>query len=120
MLEANYGTEYSTEKLTLLFDTFRQDGWSEERFLRTLKWFIRHKQFPAWTIADWYNFDGIRVYPYEWYLKQCREGLDVLAQMDVYRLPNGATVYKWKDGNDLPLPKRKTVRENGVAKFVFE
>lgn len=103
-LQANYGTEYSPEKIALLFDRIRSHGWSESRFLKTFNWFLENKPYAAWTISDWFAFT-IPVYPYEWYLKQCREGEDVSKQMDRYLLPNGQVVYRWKDGQELPLEK---------------
>jgi len=107
MLEANYGTEYNSEKAALLFDVVREEGWSEERFLRTLKWFLKNKPFPAWTVADWFQH-GVRVYPYEWYLEQQAKAgpyRRVLDQMEMYRLPDGIVVFKWKDGEELPFEK---------------
>lgn len=104
MLKQNYGTNYSDDKMGLLFDMIRDDGWSEERFNRTLRWFLKNKPFPAWTIADWFTY-SVPVYPYEWYLKQCVPGRDVSKEMDIYELEDGTRVYKWHDGIDLPLKK---------------
>lgn len=107
LLEANYGTEYNSEKAALFFDVVREEKWSEERFLRTLRWFLKNKPFPAWTIADWFQY-GVKVYPYEWYLKQQHGAgpmVNVLKQMDRYRLPDGTVVYRWKDGEELPFEK---------------
>ena len=105
MLEANFGGPIGEEKMALFFDLCREERWSEEQFLRTFKWFLKNKPFPAWTIADWFQY-GVRVYPYAWYLdQQSKAGpyVDVLQQMDRYKLPDGTIVFKWSDGQDLPF-----------------
>jgi hypothetical protein len=104
LLQANYGTEFSREKTALLFDMIREDGWTKERFDWTFKWFLKNKPYPSWTISDWFSY-GVKVYPYSWYLAQCKPGEDVSKQMDKYRLPDGTDVYKWKDADDLPFKK---------------
>ena len=104
LLEANYGTQYSPEKWLMLVEMMDDDGWSEARFTRTLKWFLKNKPFPAWTVSDWFSY-GVKVYPYAWYLEQVQPYEDVLKKMDRYRLPGGTVVYKWKDGEELPLEK---------------
>ena len=106
ILQANFGTEYAPEKTAALFDMIRDDDWSEERFTRTFKWFVKNKPFAAWTIADWFQY-GVKLYPYAWYLRQQSDaGPDriVLKKMDVYQLSPGVFGYKWKDGETLPLP----------------
>lgn len=106
-LQANYGTSYSPEKIMLLFEMVRDEHWTEEQFTRTFKWFLKNKPFPAWTIADWFQY-GVKVYPYAWYLRQQNEAgphVDVLKKMDRYRLPDGTTVFKWKDGEVLPFER---------------
>lgn len=104
LLEANYGTEYSPEKWLMLADMIDDDGWSEERFMITFKWFLKNKPFPAWTVSDWFSH-SVKVYPYAWYLQQVTPYEDVLKKMDRYKLADGTTVYKWKDGVELPLEK---------------
>jgi hypothetical protein len=107
ILEANYGTEYSPAKTAALFDMIREDGWSEERFTRTLKWFLKNKPFPAWNMADWFQH-GVKIYPYAWYLKQQAEAgpyRNVLKEMDVYKFADGVFGYKWRDGEELPFER---------------
>ena len=106
MLQANYGTEYSQEKMSLLYSMMKDEGWSLERFNRTVKWFIKNKPFPAWTVADWFQY-GVKLYPHEWYMQQQSEAgiyTHVIESMDVY-LIGMTTMYRWKDGEDLPLPR---------------
>jgi len=104
MLESNFGGPISDGKMAMLFEMCQEDGWTEERFLRTFKWFLKNKPYPAWTVADWFHYT-VKVYPYEWYLNQCRPGQDVLKEMEIYRLPDGTVVYKWIDGEALPFEK---------------
>ena len=110
-LQANYGTEYSDEKMALLFDMIRDDGWSEEKFVRTLKWFMRNRPFPSWTIADWFAY-SVKVFPRAWYLKQCTEGR--ANEIETYLLDDGTYVYKFRDGEELPLKKvtQEMLQEN--------
>jgi hypothetical protein len=104
ILQSNFGMKYSPEKTAMLFDLIRDEGWNEERFNRTFKWFLKNKLYPSWTVGDWFSF-VVKVYPYEWYLKQCREGMDVRKDMDIYLLPDGTRAYRWHDGQDLPFEK---------------
>jgi hypothetical protein len=100
ILQANYGTEYSQEKMALLFDMINDDGWSEERFTRTLKWFMKNKPFPSWTIADWFSH-SVKVYPKSWYDEQCVNGKG--GEIETYLLDDKTYVYKFRDGVTLPF-----------------
>lgn len=114
ILETNFGIKYDNRKILDLFSLIKAERWSEERFRRTFLWFLKHKKFPAWTIADFFEY-SIPVYPRAWYLQQQHESpdRDVLLEIDMYRLPDGTVVYKWKDGNDLPFEKIKYPFTNG-------
>jgi len=106
ILERNFGVRYDKQKIVDLFNIVKHEGWTAERFRRTFLWFLKNKRFPAWTIADFFDYQ-VPVFPYEWYLKQQNEAgpyRDVRLEMDAYRLPDGKTiVYKWKDGVELPF-----------------
>lgn len=105
ILEQNFGTEYSAEKWRMLAALIDEEGWTEERFQRTFKWFLKNKRFPAWTIADWFDY-GVRIYPYTWYLEQVhKNGAAVNKQIEVYDLGNGVVGYRYADGETLPFPK---------------
>jgi len=108
LLEQNFGIDYPKEKFDMLFTMIKEEGWTEYRFMQTLKWFLKNKRYSSWTIADWFDF-GVRLYPYEWYLEQQAKAgnyTKALPQMDVYIMPDGKTRgYRWKDGMDLPLEK---------------
>jgi len=80
------------------------EHWSEERFVRTLKWFLKNKRFSAWTVADWFDY-GVKVYPYSWYLDQVHEfGREVNDRIEAYRI-NGVVVYRYADGQELPFDR---------------
>lgn len=103
ILQSNYGIEYSDEKVALLFDMVREDGWSEERFTKTLRWFLKNKPFPAWTISDWFSY-GVKVYPYAWYLEQVTKfGKAVNKQIQAFILPDGTRVFRYRDDERLPF-----------------
>lgn len=105
ILQANFGTSYSPEKIATLFDLIDDDGWSEERFKRTFKWFIKNKPFPAWTVADWFAY-SVKVYPYSWYLEQvAKNGREVNGQIDTYKLDDGTLVFRYRDSDELPFRK---------------
>ena len=111
VLQANYGTEYSPEKTAILFDMIREEKWSEERFNRTLNWFLKNKKYPSWTISDWFDYD-VKLYSYGWYLKQVREnGASINNSIEAYTI-DGVTGYKYRDGSELPFPKRDLVYKN--------
>jgi hypothetical protein len=106
LLQANYGTEYSPEKTALLFDMIREEKWSEERFGRTLRWFLKNKRYPSWSVADWFDYD-VKLHSYGWYLKQVHEqGPTINNSIEVYTIAEGVSGYKFIDGNELPFPKR--------------
>jgi hypothetical protein len=105
LLQANYGTEYSPEKTAMLFDMIREEKWSEERFTRTLKWFLKNKKFPSWSISDWFDYD-IKLHSYGWYLEQvAKNGASINNSIEAYDI-NGTTGYRYRDGQELPFPKR--------------
>ena len=90
----------------MLFDMIREEKWSEERFNRTLCWFLKNKKYPSWSISDWFDYD-VKLYSYGWYLKQVREqGALINNSIEAYTITDGITGYKFIDGNDLPFPKR--------------
>lgn len=101
ILQANFGAEFNRERVSVLFDLIRKDGWSETRFTAVVEWFLKNKRFPTWTIADWYDY-GIKVYPEAWYRKRCTESYNPLPHLDRYRLPDGTIVYREKDGQTIP------------------
>ena len=107
MMEQNYGVEYPREKVQLLFSMIEEDKWSEERFKRTLKWILKNRPYPTWSISDWFSY-GVKVYPYAWYLKQQSEAgpyRNVLKEMDVYKMADGVFAYRWHDREELPFEK---------------
>ena len=106
----NFGVTYSDIKMKLFAEAIRNDGWSEERFLRTFSWFRKNKFNPAWTEFDWFNYQ-IKVYPNAWYKKQVNDLGDKANDMiESYKLPNGNIVYKFVDENILPFESLGTIR----------
>ena len=105
ILETNYGAEYSQEKINNLFTLILDEGWSKERFDRTLAWFRKNKPFPAWTEADWFSYK-IPVHTYGWCLQQIAKGHSWEDEIESYELPTGEIVYKFRDGEDLPFRRR--------------
>ncbi|GEM_PF-2501079 len=104
-LEINFGTEYDKNKMVQLFAVMQSDNWTRLRFQRTFQWFLRNKRYPAWTIADWYEF-GIKVYPEAWaYHKIGLEPHYNRKSFDWYKLSTGEIVCKFQDGIELPLEK---------------
>jgi len=106
-LQQAYGIEYPAEKFSILFDLVREENWTEERFNRTVKWFLKTKYNQAWTIADWWQYN-IRLYPFVWVRESCRKSgqseIEFIKTLDVY-LVDGVRLYKLKDGVDLPLER---------------
>jgi hypothetical protein len=111
ILEQVYGVDYPKEKMMILFQLIDEEGWSEERFNRVFKWFLKTKYNQSWTIADWFQYD-VKLYPFAWVRQHCHEnGLreDVfIRSLDCYNV-GGVRMYKMKDGVDLPFPSGDTV-----------
>jgi hypothetical protein len=102
VLQANFGTEYADAKMALLFDLIRDDNWTEYQFNETLKWFLKNKPFPAWTVADWFSY-GVKLYPHSWMVKEMMNdrGMDGI---EIY-LVGGAFLFKRVDGVTLPMKR---------------
>ena len=97
MLRTAYGAEYSDGKMILLFAQISDDGWSEERFQRTLKWFLRNVKWAAWTIADWFSYT-VPIYNYAWYTAQS------IAKNKTITWELAPGIFGWTEtGVDLPF-----------------
>ena len=106
LLEQNFGVKYPKETFAILFDMINDEGWSEERFQRTLKWFLKTKYNQAWTISDWFQY-GVKLYPVQWMHEQINKmGNPPRAweRFERYRI-NGVVAVKLKDGIDLPFER---------------
>jgi len=105
ILEASFGKEYSDAKMAVFFDLIRDEAWSEVKFNRTLKWFLKNVPFPEWSIANWFQY-AVKLYPYSWYLEQVvKNGASVNKQIETYRLPDGVIGFRYADGQELPFEK---------------
>jgi len=102
LLKQNYGVDYGKEKLITLFAMMNDEGWTEYRFQETFKWFLKNKLYPAWTIADWFQY-GVKVYPAAWTYGKPK------SEYEGYELPDGTIVYKPKDGQRLPFPEARYI-----------
>ena len=106
-LQQAYGVEFPKEKFAILFELILDEGWTEERFNRTLKWFLKTKYNQAWTIADWFQWN-VKLYPFAWVRQHCHKNglreVDFIRTLDVY-IVDGIRLYKMKDGIDLPLKR---------------
>lgn len=106
-LQQAYGVDYPKEKFSILFDLIMDEGWNDERFSRTLKWFLKTKYNQAWTIADWFQY-GVKLYPFSWVRQHCHKNnireVDFIQTLDVYMV-DGIRLYKFRDGISLPLER---------------
>ena len=109
-LENNFGQDYPREKWMMLVEQIMDDGWTYERFKRTVKHFLRTQKYPNWTVADWFSF-GIQVHSYAWYMEQVHlRGITANDSIECYQLPDGTVCYRYADEQRLPFP-RKMIRE---------
>jgi hypothetical protein len=104
MIQTNYGIEYLNEKFDILFELIAEEGWTDNRFRETLKWFLKNHKYPNWTIADWFNY-SVKLYPYSWYLKQPDKTLLESYEVNLPNSKNPIILWKYKDGNVLPFEK---------------
>lgn len=106
-LQQAYGLEYPKEKFAVLFDLIKDEKWTEERFQRTLKWFLKTKYNQAWTIADWWQYN-VKLYPWQHYRIHCAKNnireIDYQKTLDCY-LVDGIRLYRESDGLELPLER---------------
>lgn len=104
LIRLNFGVDYPKEKFQVLWEMILEDGWTDYRLRETVKWFLKTKKFPTWTIADWFDY-GVKLYPYSKYVEEVsKHGSVINKQIEWYRV-NGQVLWKWKDGNSLPLQK---------------
>ncbi len=101
-IKLNYGIDYQPEKFSLLWEMIIEAKWSKERLNRTLKWFLKTKKYPNWTISDWFEYE-IKLFPYAWYLEMINKGYKH-EDMCAYRI-NGKSFYKLNDLNELPFER---------------
>lgn len=101
MLKLNFGVSYSKEKFALLWEMILEDGWTDYRLKETLKYFLKTKKYPNWTISDWFDY-SCDVYNYAEYLVKLNENRQLNEQIEWY-LINGVRVWKYKNGFSLPF-----------------
>lgn len=101
-LEAAYGTDYSQQRIDILFDLCRKKGWSGERLRKTAEWMISNKPWVAWAVSDFLTASGSRLYPYpSWYE---REASKRKIKIDIYKVGD-VLMCREQDGVDLPFEK---------------
>lgn len=101
LLKMNFGMDYPAQKFSMLWDMIIEEGWTKERLKSVLKWFLKNKKFPSWTIADWFDYD-VKLYPYSWYQQKISEGAKD-SDMQGYKI-NDKVLWCLK-GVDLPFEK---------------
>jgi hypothetical protein len=111
LLKMNYGVDYPKEKFSMLWEMIKEEGWTDIRLKETLKWFLKRKKFPNWTVADWFEY-GTKLFNNAEYLKQLNEiGKSLNEQIEWYII-NGVYLWKYKDGIELPFEKAVFKKQN--------
>lgn len=105
MLKMNYGVDYPAEKFSMLWQMIKEEGWTDHRLRETVKWFLKNKKFPNWTISDWFDY-GVKLYSYNEYLKVLHENRSLNEQIEWYKI-NGVMCWKYIDNVELPFEKIK-------------
>lgn len=108
MLKMNYGVDYPAEKFSMLWQMIKEEGWTDHRLRETVKWFLKNKKFPNWTISDWFDY-GVKLYSYNEYLKQLHENRGLNEQIEWYKI-NDVLCWKYIDGTELPFEQIKRVK----------
>lgn len=103
-LEAAYGTEYSQQRVDMLFDFAREEGWSGQRLIETVKHVIRSSKWKDWTVADFLSTPTGELKNYNWVLEELAKDRTAQSRMVGYRV-GGVTLWKYADGKELPFPK---------------
>lgn len=103
MLKINFGVNYPKEKFTLLWKMILEEGWTDYRLQETVKYFLKNKKYPNWTIADWFDY-GENLYNYHSYLEHLEQNSKLNEQIVWYKV-NDVRVWKFDDGVNLPFER---------------
>lgn len=107
-IRTNFGVEYEEAKFNLLWKVIVKSGWTEERLMDAVDWFLKNEAYPSWTISTWFKRD-VKLYPYGWYLEKMNKGYRD-EDFDKY-LIDGKPYFKLKDGKDIPFDKLNENKE---------
>lgn len=122
MIRMNYGIDYPKEKFAMLWEVIQEEGWTDYRLRETVKWFLKTKKFPNWTIADFFEF-GVKLYSHNEYIRQLNENKNLNEEIEWYYVPTGdgekIMMWKYKDGVELPLEKVNIRRNNETPKYCY-
>lgn len=103
MLKLNFGINYSKEKFAMLWEMILEEEWTDFRLKETVKYFLKTKKYPNWTISDWFDYSQ-EVYCYNEYLSKLNENRQLNDQIEWYSI-NGVRVWKYKNGFSLPFER---------------
>lgn len=104
MIRAEFsGAVIPKERYNMLWSLIKEEGWSRDRLLRTIKWFLKHRQSFAkeWKISDFFNYN-CKTYGHTWYLAQVEGNADANKNIEKWKLDDGSVVFKYADGVELP------------------
>lgn len=108
MIKLNFGINYPPEKFSLLWTLILEEGWTDYRLKETVKYFLKTKKYPNWTIADWFDY-SVKLYNYSAYQKELMTNSKLNEQIEWYKIsiPDNKYIISWKyiDGHNLPFQK---------------
>jgi hypothetical protein len=105
LLEANYGMEYSGQKVSVLFELLREENWSGERLKRVTKWICKNLKWATWTTADFMTAPLGNLYNYAWVLEEVHKDRSAMKRMEAWKVSEGVVLWRYADGTDLPYER---------------
>lgn len=96
---------WSDQQKWLVFKSLAQEkGWSGKRLEAQIKNFMTRHVYKEWKPADIFAVQASKMYPYSWYVEQCREGNARF--IEAYKVPGvKGLMYRLADGRTVPFER---------------
>lgn len=104
-LTLNFSKDYTVadsieyKKAKQIFEYCLKEKWSRREFHKRLEQFIKSQKYPTFTVADFLDYERVKLYDHNWYLKQ--QNLDYKAKFERYII-NGEYYYRFKGDKYIP------------------
>ena len=100
-----YGADYPKEKFQMLWMLIKEENWTKERLMRTVKYMLKNNKYPNWTIADFFSYK-IELHSYEWALNENMKSQGAMSRMLKFKIKDKIFFcYPSPDAETLPFER---------------